>query len=165
MPSFLEWLGSVVDFASALKTGFGVVLGAVVASTVYRKAAKQQRENLIKSHNFSALSALTHSSSHAAAYSKVMRFAASRNEKEIPVSAISGNDDLEENILIMLAMYQFMAFAANQGLMDRELICQQFLPSMRTVVTRFRPMIEHYRIALNRPTVWSELEIFAREDA
>jgi hypothetical protein len=164
LQSLLDRLGSIVDLASAVKTGLGVALGAIITATVYHRAAKQQRENLLRTHDFEVLSALTQSSSQAAAYSKVVRFIATRSEPEIPMALVAGNEELEEQVLVMLGMYQFLAFAVKQGLVDKHLVCRQFLPSMKSLVFRLRPFIEHYRLALNRPAAWSELEEFVREN-
>ena len=155
--ALLDQLGSMPGIVSELRTGFGFVLGALVTAIVYRRVAKQQGENLLRAHNFSALSNLTQSSSQAAAYAKVVNFIASRPEPEIPMKHITGNAEVEEQIIVMLGMYQFLAFSVKEGLVSEDLVRNQFLPSMRTLVVRLRPFITHYRAALDRPKAWSDL--------
>lgn len=163
--TLLDQTISLLDVATAVWTGLGFTTGLISAALIQRKAARLHQNSLLKSHDFAALSALTQSSSQAAAYSKVVRFIGTRTEAEIPMSAISDNEQLEEQIIVMLGMYQFLAFAADEGLIDKRLVCRQFLPSMRSLVSKLRPFIVHYRTTMNRPAVWSELEEFVRKNS
>jgi uncharacterized protein DUF4760 len=149
---------SFFDVAKLLWTGVGFCAGLL-------GAARLNRWNLQRAHDFSALSQLTQSSSQAAAYSKVVRFISHNpNPAGIPVEQIVGDRELEEQILVMLSMYQFLAFSADHGLVNKDLVMKQFYPSMVSLFDHLRPFIDHYRVIMNRPTIWSELETFVQDN-
>jgi hypothetical protein len=143
--------------ASAFWTGLGFFTGAIAA-------ARLNRKNIARSHNFAAISELTQSSSQAAAYSNVLRVMSEHKASEVPLCKIKKDRALEEHALVLLGTYQFLAVATDKGFIDRKLVRDQFVPSMRTTVTKLGGLIEEYRKELERPLIWSELRSFVRRD-
>src|SRR4029077_2598826 len=140
---------------TAFLTGLGFVIGAISAALLNRK-------NLLRAHNFAAISQLTQSSSQAAAYSKILRFIAHHKGAEIPVAEF--DRDMEEQAVVFLGTYQFLAIAADKRFINRRLVRTQFVPSMRSTLTSLHAFIKHYRDQMNRPKMWSEMEAFVRRD-
>ena len=158
--TWVQWLLSLAwfDYGHAFWTGLGGVAG-------YLAAVRINRKNVRSTHNFAALSQLTQSGSQATAYSKVICFFAKYPDAEvIPISEIRANAAIEEQIIVMLGMYQFLAFSVVKKLLDRKLVIDQFLPSMHSLLTRLGPYIEEQRKLLKRPRAWSELEEFVQKE-
>ena len=138
-------------------TGVGYVGARLTAAFLNKK-------NLLMTQNFAAISQLTQSSSQAAAYSKVLRFIADSEKQVIPVEEIQKDHELEQQALVILAAYQFLAVAVEKRFIDRELVRTQFLPSMRSKVTKLKLLINHYRERMERDYIWYELEEFVKRN-
>ena len=157
----LRWLLDQAFAVSAAATAFWTGLGFFTGGI---SAALLNKRNLFRNHNFAAISELTQSSSQAAAYSKVLRVIANHPAPEIPIDEIKKDTALEEQVLVILGMYQFLAVAVDQRLIDRKLVRKQFLPSMRSTVQKLNAVIDDYRDKMARPKVWSELVRFVERD-
>src|SRR5262245_18680015 len=159
-PDYVEWLVSLswFDLGKSFWTGVGFCAGLI-------GAARLNKWNLRSSNSFVALSQLTQSGSQATAYSKTLRFMCDHPGSDpIPHDHVKSDPSIEEQVLIMLGMYQFLAFSVQQKLLDRELVIRLSLLSMHSFITKLKPTIDDYRIRLNRPTAWRELEEFVAEE-
>lgn len=163
MEVIVEWLGAlasvVLDNAtrSIVPLFTGMIGGAL--------SALFARRNLRKTHNFAALITLTQSPSQASAYAAVYKFLADRSEQErFDLQHVREEKNVEEQLIIMLGTYQFIAIAATSGLVDKRLIVVDFYGSMEMLIYRFRPFIESYRKALRRERAWEDLIGFVEDN-
>lgn len=145
--------------ANAIFPFLSGMVGGIFSAILARKNSKM-------AHNFSALITLTQSPSQASAYAAVYKFLALHPGREVIGTAeVRKEEGLEEQLIIMLGTYQFIAVAASGGLVDRDLIIRDFYASMEMLVRRFRPFIDEYRGALKRQQAWSDLIAFVDDGA
>ena len=70
----------------------------------------------------------------------------------------------EQSMALLLPYFQSIALAANQGMLDRNILVIARYGSMKAVFEHFRADIERRRVALDRPLLYIDLEMYLSEN-